>query len=162
MYLLSSLRPFTISLLQEVNSCIPSEIYRIRIVSSFRTMKIFRDNLFNFNSSFQNDLCLPGSWMKLPNANKERALSSVSLADLNIDMKRLIKHRRAAPRIPVSGRTLSRCTSHVADTKHAEHNSAILLFRPSAKASKSRPNSWLDKTNAIFLSHLSAAFSSSF
>lgn len=105
---------------------------------------------------------LPGSWMKLPNASKARALSSVFLADLNIDMKRLIKHSRAAPRIPVSGRTSSICTSHVADTKHAEHNSEILLFNPSANASKSRPNSWLARTNANFLSQLSAAFSSSF
>jgi hypothetical protein len=99
--------------------------------------------------------------MNVFRASNERALSSVSFADLNIDMKCLSKQTRAAPRIPVSGRMLSMCMSHVAETKHAERNSAYLLFKPSAKASNSRPNSWLTRTNAIFLSQSSAAFSSS-
>lgn len=99
--------------------------------------------------------------MKLLNASMERAFSSVSLDELSTDMKCFSKQTRAAPRIPVSGRTLNMCTSHVADTKDAEDNSSCLLFKPSAKASKSRPNSWLTRTDAIFLSQLSAAFSSS-
>lgn len=92
----------------------------------------------------------------------ERILSSVSLADFNIDTKRLSKQTRAAPCIPVSGRMESMYVSHVADIKHAELSSGLRLFKPSAKASKSRPNSWPTRTDAIFLSQLSAAFSSSY
>lgn len=99
--------------------------------------------------------------MKLLKARRERALSSVSLEDLNIDMKCFSKQTRAAPRTPVSGSTLSMSTSHVADMKHFEHSSAFVLFSPSDKASKSRPNSCDTKTDAIFLSQLSAAFFSS-
>lgn len=55
-YLFSSLRPFTISLLQEFNSCIPSE--NLRIVSS-SPVKFFQDD-FDFNLSLQYDLCLTG------------------------------------------------------------------------------------------------------
>lgn len=109
-----------------------------------------------------NSYCyLPASWMKLFRTSIERALSSTSFADLNICRNRLSRQTRAAPRIPVSGRMPSMCVSHAADTKHAEHKSAHLLFKPSAKASKSRPNSWLTRAYATFLSQSSAAFSSS-
>lgn len=99
--------------------------------------------------------------MKLLSASKERILSSVSLEDLNIEANRFSKQTRAAPRTPVSGRTLSMSASHVADMKHAEHSSKSLLLKPSDNASKSRPNSWLTNAEAIFLSQFSAAFSSS-
>lgn len=91
----------------------------------------------------------------------ERILSSTSLEDFKIDTKRLSMHTHAAPCIPVSGRTVSMCVSHVADIKHAKLSRVLRLFRPSAKASKMRPNSWPTKTDATFLSQSSAAFSSS-
>lgn len=100
--------------------------------------------------------------MKLLRASRERAFSSVSFADLNMDMKRLSKQTRAAPLIPVSGRTVSMCISQVADRKHDEYNAGFPLLRPSAKASNKIPNSWLTMTNAILLSHASAACSSSY
>lgn len=79
--------------------------------------------------------------MKLLRANKERVLSSMSFEDLNVDIKCLSRQTRAAPLIPVSGITPSMYTSHVAATKQVEHSSADLLFSPSAKASKTKPNS---------------------
>lgn len=84
---------------------------------------------------------IPGSLIKLLSASKQSALFSVSLEDLNIDTNCLSKHTLAAPLIPVSGRMVSMYTSQVADRKHAENKSADLLFRPSAKASNSNPNS---------------------
>lgn len=99
--------------------------------------------------------------MKLLRARTERTLSSLFFAVLKVDTKRFSKQTRAAPRIPVSGRTLSMWISHVADTKHAKHNSLRPLSKPSDKASNSRPNSWLTKADATFLSQSSAALSSS-
>lgn len=104
----------------------------------------------------------PESEMKLFSARMERALSSLSFEDLNIDTNCFNKHTRAAPFTPVSGRMVSMWISQVATTKHTEHNSAFLLLKPSAKASNTKPNSWLTKTNATLFSHSSADFSSSY
>lgn len=97
--------------------------------------------------------------MKLFRENNDRILCSMFLVDLNSEMMRLSKQTRAAPFMPVSGREFSICMSHVAATKHVEFNSAYLFFKPSAKASKIRPNSWLTRENAIFLSQASSSFS---
>lgn len=95
-------------------------------------------------------------------ASIERILSSTSLEEFNLVMSCFSKQTRAAPCIPVSGRMVNMDMSHVADIKHAERSSGIRLFMPSAKASKIIPNSWLTRTDAIFLSQSSAAFSSSY
>jgi len=120
--------------------------------------------LIYLNQGCDNWLCfwnLPEKWRKLLRASIERILCSISLAEFNLFTNGFSRQTRAAPCIPVSGRMVSMYMSHVADIKHAERSSGILLFMPSAKASKSIPNSWLTRTDAIFLSQSSAALSSS-
>ena len=74
-----------------------------------------------FNISFMweiRSLNASGSWMKQLEASMEKVLSSMSFANLNVDMQCLSKHTRATPLIPVSKRTVSICISQVADKKN--------------------------------------------
>lgn len=62
--------------------------------------------------------------MKLLRPSIESALSSTFFSDLKIETKWLSKHTRAAPLIPVSGRTESMYISQVAAMKHTELKSS--------------------------------------
>lgn len=103
----------------------------------------------------------PGSLNKFFRAKVARTFSSMLLDDSRISKKWSSKQLLAITLIPVSGRRLRICMSHVAITRQDLVIFTDWLIRHSSRALKMAPFSWLQSTNATLFSQLLVAFASS-